>query len=136
MKNFDDVIGFKYLRGIHLNDSLTDLGSNKDRHANIGKGYMGLEPFRLIMNDDRLNDIPLILETPVEKDDEYEKEIKLLYELVGKSDLSEVELPKGFVEGQQVQQVKKGNKRKQGSILDFATKRNSKKKVEYNTDEE
>ena len=87
MKEFSQVIGFQYLRGMHLNDSETELGSFRDRHANIGKGYIGLEAFRLIMNDDRLNEIPLILETPVVPNDEssdYCKEIELLYGLVGK----------------------------------------------------
>ena len=87
MKEFSRHIGFQYLRGMHLNDSETELGSLRDRHANIGKGYLGLEAFRLIMNDDRLNEIPLILETPVGPDDElsdYHKEIELLYGLIGK----------------------------------------------------
>jgi len=76
----------KYLRGMHLNDSLTELGSNRDRHANIGKGHIGLEAFRLIMNDHRLDNIPLVLETPVGSDDVYAQEIELLYSLVGKKE--------------------------------------------------
>ncbi|CAG8447480.1 1030_t:CDS:10 [Funneliformis caledonium] len=86
MSEFSQQIGFQYLRGMHLNDSKTQLKSFRDRHANIGKGYLGLEAFRLIMNDDRLNEIPLILETPVGPDDEFsdwDKEIELLYGLVG-----------------------------------------------------
>ncbi|RHZ63269.1 hypothetical protein Glove_330g68 [Diversispora epigaea] len=132
MEKFSNIVGFKYLKGMHLNDSLTDLGSNRDRHANIGKGYMGLEPFRLIMNDDRLNGIPLILETPTEQGDEYQKEIELLYELVGKSDLSQVKLPDDFVQGQQVKGNNSG-KRIQSSILDFGSK---KKKKDDSTDED
>lgn len=87
MQEFSRHIGFQYLRGMHLNDSETELGSLRDRHANIGKGHIGLEAFRLIMNDDRLNEIPLILETPIGPDDElsdYHKEIELLYGLIGK----------------------------------------------------
>ncbi|CAG8633123.1 10389_t:CDS:2, partial [Paraglomus occultum] len=76
----------KYLRGMHLNDSLSELGSNRDRHANIGKGHIGLEAFRLIMNDHRLDNIPLVLETPVGSDDVYAQEIELLYSLVGKKE--------------------------------------------------
>ncbi|CAG8478328.1 5615_t:CDS:2 [Acaulospora colombiana] len=115
MTEFSHKIGFQYLRGMHLNDSLTGLGSNRDRHANIGKGYLGLEPFRLIMNDNRLDGIPLILETPVSQDDEYKKEIELLYELVGKSSLTEASIPGDFVEGQDAVAEQKGNKGKRSS---------------------
>jgi len=114
---------------MHLNDSLTDLGSNRDRHANIGKGYLGLEPFRLIMNDDRLDGIPLILETPVSQDGEYKKEIELLYELVGKSSLSEENVPDDFVEGQDVMAEQKGNKGKRPSKSISAVESDKKKKA-------
>lgn len=60
---FDRVVGLHYLRGMHLNDSKPDLGSRVDRHASIGKGKLGVELFRRIVNDDRLEEIPLILET-------------------------------------------------------------------------
>lgn len=63
---FDKVIGFKYLKGIHLNDTKKALRSRVDRHENLGDGILGLEPFRLIMADPRFNGIPLILETPDE----------------------------------------------------------------------
>ncbi|CAG8583495.1 28115_t:CDS:2 [Dentiscutata erythropus] len=99
MTEFSRHVGFQYLRGVHLNDSLKELGSRRDRHANIGKGYLGLEPFRLIMNDSRMDEIPLILETPVPDDDFeiYKKEIALLYELIGKQTLADANIPKGFV---------------------------------------
>lgn len=61
---FDRIIGFRYLKGIHLNDSKKELGSRVDRHENIGKGFLGIEPFKLIMSDKRFDGIPLILETP------------------------------------------------------------------------
>ena len=61
--NFDRIVGFNYLRGMHLNDSKPGLGSRVDRHQSIGKGKLGVELFRRIMNDDRLEEIPLILET-------------------------------------------------------------------------
>ncbi|CAJ0823874.1 11692_t:CDS:10, partial [Entrophospora sp. SA101] len=79
-----------YWHGMHLNDSTLELGSNRDRHQNIGEGHLGLEAFRLIMNDDRLNEIPLILETPLADDktfNDWKKEIELLYGLVGKKSL-------------------------------------------------
>jgi apurinic endonuclease APN1 len=83
MNEFDHVIGFRYLKGMHLNDSKTELGSGKDRHENIGKGKIGLDAFRFIMNDVRLDGIPMILETPIKDNFEiYTKEIDLLYSLV------------------------------------------------------
>lgn len=64
MNEFDKVVGLSYLRGMHLNDSKTMLGSHRDRHENIGVGYLGLSAFRNLMNDERIQNIPLILETP------------------------------------------------------------------------
>lgn len=74
---FDKIVGFNYLRGLHLNDSEKELGSKLDRHASIGKGKLGLEPFKLLMQDTRFDNMPLILETsdPML----WQKEIKLLY---------------------------------------------------------
>lgn len=63
-KHFSNTIGFKYLRGMHLNDAKKPLGSKVDRHESIGKGFIGLNCFKMIMEDDRFNNIPLILETP------------------------------------------------------------------------
>jgi len=76
---FDRIVGFEYLRGVHLNDSKKDLGSRVDRHECIGKGKMGIKPFQLLMNDKRFDDIPLILETP--ESINWAKEIKLLKSL-------------------------------------------------------
>ncbi len=61
---FERIIGLDYLKGMHLNDSKERLGSKSDRHENIGKGQIGLEGFRAIMNDPQINCIPMILETP------------------------------------------------------------------------
>jgi deoxyribonuclease-4 len=61
---FDKVIGLNRLKVIHLNDSLKDLGSRRDRHQGIGEGKIGLEGFRFLMNDSRFETIPKILETP------------------------------------------------------------------------
>ena len=77
---FERTIGFGYLKGMHLNDSKAALGSRVDRHAPLGKGRLGMEPFRLIMNDRRFDNIPLILETPESK--RWAEEISLLYSLV------------------------------------------------------
>ncbi|NMA75057.1 MAG: deoxyribonuclease IV [Bacteroidales bacterium] len=65
-KEFDDEVGFKYLRGIHLNDTKKELGSRVDRHESIGKGLLGANFFKKFMNDSRFDNIPIILETPDE----------------------------------------------------------------------
>lgn len=65
-RHFDEVIGFSYLRGMHINDSKKELSSHVDRHDSIGKGVMGMTTFQLLMEDPRFDDIPLILETPDE----------------------------------------------------------------------
>ncbi len=79
-KHFDEVVGFHYLKGMHLNDSKKDVGTRVDRHDNIGKGVMGMTTFEMIMNDNRFDDLPLILETPDES--LYAEEIKKLYSIV------------------------------------------------------
>ena len=61
---FDDIIGLDRLKAIHLNDSLNDRGSHKDRHARIGEGHIGWEAFTRIINHPALRDLPFILETP------------------------------------------------------------------------
>jgi deoxyribonuclease-4 len=63
---FDFVIGLEKLRAFHLNDSRKPLGSRVDRHAHIGEGCLGLEPFRLLLNDPRFGEHPMVLETPKE----------------------------------------------------------------------
>lgn len=76
---YELVVGWQYLSAIHLNDSKAPLGANRDLHQKLGYGFLGLEVFRIIANDKRLQDIPIILETPVGKDDSiYGEEIKLL----------------------------------------------------------
>lgn len=75
-KQFDEIIGFEYLKGMHLNDTKKAFGSRVDRHDNLGKGLLGDTVFRLIMEDTRFDGIPLILETPDE--DLWASEIKLL----------------------------------------------------------
>ncbi len=82
IQTFDKIIGLKNLKAIHLNDSKTNLNSRKDQHENIGKGYIPLKTFSLIMNDKRLKKIPKILETPVKKVDEHKVEIDLLKDMV------------------------------------------------------
>ena len=66
-REFEEVVGFEYLKGMHLNDSKKELGARVDRHDSLGTGTLGIEPFRFIMNDSRFDGIPLILETPNEE---------------------------------------------------------------------
>lgn len=65
---FDDVIGLKWLKLFHMNDSAKHLGSRVDRHAGIGLGHIGIAAFRRIVNDSRFAKLPMILETPKEDD--------------------------------------------------------------------
>ncbi len=62
----DKVVGMKYLRGMHLNDSMKGLGSRVDRHQELGQGALGMDVFRYIAHDKRFDGIPLVLETPDE----------------------------------------------------------------------
>ena len=77
LKEFDNVIGLRYLKAIHLNDSMNERGSHKDRHEKIGKGFIGLEAIVRIINHPLLKYLPFFLETPNELDG-YKEEIALL----------------------------------------------------------
>ena len=76
-RKFDEIIGIRYLKGMHINDSKKEHATRVDRHENLGKGYLGEEVFWNLMNDPRFDDMPLILETPEES--LWEEEIKRLY---------------------------------------------------------
>ncbi len=80
LKEFDDVIGLHYLKGLHINDSKNELGSHKDRHENIGDGHIGLDALRKIVNHSKLKTLPKALETPYGSDDftRWKKEMDLL----------------------------------------------------------
>jgi deoxyribonuclease IV len=77
---FDNIVGTKYLMGMHLNDSKPDLGSKVDRHHSLGEGKIGWDNFEFIMNDSRMDDIPLVLETI--NSDIWDQEIAQLYALI------------------------------------------------------
>ncbi|KAF3762440.1 hypothetical protein M406DRAFT_25381, partial [Cryphonectria parasitica EP155] len=93
MAEFDRVVGLKYLRALHVNDSKAPFGSHRDLHANIGTGFLGLRAFHNIMNYDGFQDMPLVLETPIDRkgpdgktvEDKkvWADEIKLLEWLIG-----------------------------------------------------
>ena len=97
LQDFDDTVGIKYLKALHLNDSKAPLGSKRDLHQNIGLGFLGLRAFHNVMNEPRFENLPLILETPCDKPDPrdldgkktvedkgvWAREIKLLEGLIG-----------------------------------------------------
>jgi len=80
MGAFDRIVGSKYLMGMHINDSKPPLGSRVDRHQSLGLGEIGWDAFKFIMNDSRMDDIPLVLETIDESI--WAEEIKALYALI------------------------------------------------------
>jgi len=80
LAEFDAVVGFAYLKGLHLNDDKKALASRVDRHASLGEGTLGLEPFQRIMADPRFDGMPLILETP--DDGRWPEEIRMLQGMV------------------------------------------------------
>ena len=77
LEEFDSIVGLEKLKAIHLNDSMMPFASNKDRHAKIGEGTIGLDAIVRIINHPKLKDLPFYLETPNE-DEGYKKEITLL----------------------------------------------------------
>ena len=79
LEEFDRIIGLKYLKAIHLNDSKNPLASHKDRHEKIGEGSIGLDAMVRIINHPVLKELPFFLETPNELEG-YESEIKILRE--------------------------------------------------------
>lgn len=82
MRIFDEIVGLKYLKAMHINDSKGELGSRKDRHECIGKGLIGKDAFKFIMNSEMFDGIPLILETP--DPTKYREELELLRSFVKK----------------------------------------------------
>lgn len=79
-EDFEKIVGIQYLKGIHLNDSKKDLGTKVDRHENIGLGFIGEGAFKMIVNDPRFDNMPLILETP--DDTKWPGEIARLYSMI------------------------------------------------------
>ena len=82
MSEFDHAIGYKFLSGMHLNDTKNELSVRKDRHESLGRGFLGLAAFENIMNDPNIDEIPLILETI--DDSLWAEEIALLRSMQGR----------------------------------------------------
>ena len=80
LDEFDKIIGLDKLKAIHLNDSMNEIGSHKDRHQKIGEGTIGIDFIMKIVKNEKIKELPFILETPNELDG-YEKEIKLIRSL-------------------------------------------------------
>ena len=83
LDTFDQIIGLKNLKALHLNDSKNPLGAHKDRHEQIGKGFIGLETFRALVTNPRVNTLPMILETPHSELSGWGEEIALLRSFLG-----------------------------------------------------
>lgn len=79
LHEFDQIVGFKHLYAFHINDSVKGLGTRVDRHASLGKGLIGLESFKFLMNDPRTRSLPKYLETPEGKE-VWKQEIRMLRE--------------------------------------------------------
>ena len=93
-EDFDKIVGMKYLRALHLNDSKAPFNSHRDLHQNIGLGFLGLRAFHNVMNEPRLEGLPMVLETPIDRKDPetgkdvedksiWAREIKMLESLIG-----------------------------------------------------
>ncbi|KAI9696146.1 MAG: hypothetical protein M1820_008287 [Bogoriella megaspora] len=76
LSEFDNVVGMKYLKALHLNDSKAPFDSRRDLHFNIGLGFLGLRTFHSIMNEPRFHGLPLVLETPITKLDKDGNEVR------------------------------------------------------------
>jgi len=89
MRKLDQLVGLDRVRAFHLNDSKKPLGSRVDRHEHIGRGHLGLEPFRHLMSDRRFRDVPMYLETAKEEEEGEEMDVvnlRTLRELAGGSE--------------------------------------------------
>lgn len=121
-EKFDKIIGREFLSAIHLNDSKAPLSANRDLHQKLGLGFLGLEAFRVLASDKRLQKIPIVLETPAKDDKEYGEEIKVLEWLQGKN-----EDDKDFIE-KSIELSNKGAKERLEQLKKFEAKKKPKGK--------
>lgn len=82
LDEFDSIVGFDYLKAIHINDSKNPCGSHKDRHAKIGEGFIGTQAIAKVISHPKLQGLPCVLETPQEDLKGYGEEIKMLREMI------------------------------------------------------
>ena len=161
MDQFEEIVGFQYLRALHINDSKAPFASHRDLHANIGTGFLGLRSFHNIVNDPRFEGLPLILETPLEakddngvslKDDKgklkedkgiWAREIKLLESLVGMNvesekflDLEKALARKGETERKKHSEQMEKKRQKEEKKANNAKKKGKTKKVEEESEED
>ena len=80
---FDKIVGLERIKAFHVNDSKRELGTRVDRHEKIGQGFLTMETFWCLVNDERFGEIPMVLETPVDEESEYTDELKVLRSLIG-----------------------------------------------------
>jgi deoxyribonuclease-4 len=84
IESLDRIVGLKRLKLVHLNDSRDELGSHADRHEHIGKGSLGLEAFRRLVNDQRLSEAAFVLETPKDSENADKRNLKTVKKLIKK----------------------------------------------------
>jgi len=82
LDEFDEVVGVEWIKSFHVNDSKRDLGTRVDRHEKIGQGFLTMETFWCLVNDERFVDLPMVLETPVDDESKYADELKILRSLI------------------------------------------------------
>tara|TARA_B100000315_G_C14594741_1_gene598186 strand:+ start:1838 stop:2683 length:846 start_codon:yes stop_codon:yes gene_type:complete len=80
-QKFDEIVALEWLKAFHINDSKKELGTRVDRHESLGKGYLNEETFKCLVNDERFDGLPMLLETPVKDYMEYKEELKYLRKL-------------------------------------------------------
>jgi AP endonuclease-1 len=147
MAKFDEVVGLKYLKALHVNDSKAPLSSYRDLHARIGTGYLGLRAFHNLVNDERLHGMPMVLETPndsvdangkkIEDKSVWAREIKMLERLVGMDVESDEfrELEKMLHEQGERERERIGGQVERKKVKDAKPKTPRKKKASDDQDE-
>jgi len=149
MDKFTSIVGIEYLKALHLNDSKAPMSSNRDLHANIGTGFLGLRAFHNVVNYEPFQHLPMVLETPIDKkgadgksvEDKsvWATEIKLLESLIGadpESDLFKIDEKRLFESGAgernkiqaQVDKKQNATDKKQQKTLESMFKKTSPKK--------
>ncbi|XP_018014258.1 probable endonuclease 4 isoform X2 [Hyalella azteca] len=125
ISDFEKIIGFQFLRGLHINDSKNEAGAHVDRHECIGKGHIGIEGMKRIMNCDLFNDLPLVLETPYTDDAGYAKEILMLEGLINSNNC---EVKPTAVKGKRGRKKKEVQKVKEENLMEVNVPKGKRKR--------